>query len=114
MGVIDKEKLYDEYMQRDDLVIERNGKQYYRIAWSYLIKLHTAKKEILAICPHPDMPRGEEYLYEDENGHHFTFGGFHHYNFIQTAPKWYMRSGECGLEWQETKEVGQYLTAFRA
>lgn len=110
----DRDKLYEEYLHRDDLIVEKDGKTYYRIAWSYLIKLNAAKKEILAICPCPDMPRGEEYLYEDENGNHFVFGGYHHYNFIKVAPKWYMRSGECGMEWKETKEIGQYLTVLKA
>ena len=108
----DNETLYKEFLQRDDLIVDMDGKRYYRLAWSSLIRLSFLKKDILAVCPHPELPNGKEYLYEDENGHHFIFRELHHYSFQNAIPEWFLRSGEWDMEWQETEEIGEYLTAL--
>ena len=53
------------------------------------------------------LPSGKNF--EDENGNHFTFDGFHFVKFIGEVPEWYLKSGLCSLKWVETKEIGEYL-----
>ena len=49
-------------------------------------------------------------IYEDENGNHFSFTGFHFASFAGKIPDWYLKCGLCSMEWQETKNIGKYLT----
>ena len=104
------ERIYEEYQKKNDKIIHIENKKYYRIVRSEIIGFESLGLEILSIIPCPDMPVSKDYIYEDENGNHFTFENYHHYNFIGDIPNWYLQAGECTVAWRETKEIGEYLT----
>ena len=101
------ERIYEEWLRRSDRTIEIDGNTYYRIVYSECFNLYSRGKEVLCVILSPDMPRGK--IFEDENGNHFIFDGYHHIRFIDEIPEWYLKSGQCSLKWQETKVIGKYL-----
>ena len=104
------EKAYQEYKQRTDRTKIINGKLYYRIVLSEFFNLTGYENGYLLVIPSPDMPQEHNAVYQDENGNHFTFGGRNHIRFAGEIPEWYLECGECNMKWQETKEIGKYLT----
>ena len=105
------EKAFEEWKQREDKVVEIDGKTYYRIIWSDVFRLSWSKKETLCVVPNPDMPAGQKFI--DENGNRFTFGARVHLSFRSPVPEWYFEAGQIVLDWHETKEIGEYLTVWR-
>lgn len=101
------EKAYEEWQHCDKKTIQIGNDKYYRIVYSELFKLSTMDREFLCVVLSPDMPIGKNF--EDENGNHFTFDGFHFIKFIRKVPQWYLKFGQCSLKWVETKEIGEYL-----
>lgn len=101
------EKAYEEWQRSDKKTIQIGNDKYYRIVHSELFKLSAMNRELLCVVLSPDMPSGKNF--EDENGNHFTFDGFHFIRFIGEIPEWYLKSGQCSLKWHETKEIGEYL-----
>ena len=101
------EKAYEEWLSRIDKTIKIDSCIYYRIIHSALFNFTAIDKEVLCVVLSPDMPKGKKF--EDENGHHFTFDGYHHIKFANDIPEWYLKSGQCSLKWEETKEIGKYL-----
>ena len=89
-----------------------NGKLYFRIIWSDYLEIKGRDRGVLSIAPSPDMPKSKDVVYQDENGNHFVFGGFHFLRFNGDIPKWYFNCGECSMEWQEAKDIGKYLTVI--
>lgn len=110
-GMTEIEKIYEEWLNRKDKTIEIDGHLYYRIVHSECFKLSAIKKEILCVVLSPDMPSGK--MFEDENGNHFIFGEYHHIRFIDKVPERYFKSGQCSLNWEETKEIGKYLKVIK-
>ncbi len=98
---------YKEWLNRNDRIIEKDNYTYYRIVWSECFKFSFKEEESLFAVLSPDMPKGK--YFEDENGNHFKFDGFHFIRFIGEIPEWYLKAGECSLKWVETKEIGKYL-----
>ena len=101
------EKAYNEWLANDKKTMQIGKDKYYRIVYSELFELGVMDRVFLCVVLSPDMPKGKNF--EDENGNHFTFDGFHFIRFIGEIPEWYLRSGQCSLKWQETKEIGEYL-----
>ena len=104
------EKAYQDFKNSKNQTKIINGKLYYQIIWSDYIDLKGREQGILSVVPSPDMPKNKEFVYKDENGNHFTFGGFHFIRFLGEIPEWYLKCGECSMKWQETKDIGNYLT----
>ncbi len=104
------EKAYQEYKQRSDKTKIINGKLYYRIVLSEFFNLTGLENGYLLVIPSPDMPQEISAVYQDENGNHFTFGGRNHFRFSGERPEWYLECGEWNMKWQETKNIGKYLT----
>ena len=98
---------YKEWLTRTDKIIEKDNYTYYRIVWSECYKCSFKDNETLFAVLSPDMLKGK--YFEDENGNHFKFDGFHFIRFIDEIPEWYFKAGQCSLEWVETKEIGKYL-----
>lgn len=103
------EKAYEEFKKSKEQTKTIDGKIYYRIVWSDYLEITGRERGILSIVPSPDMPKHVGSVYIDENGNHFTFGGFHFLRFTGDIPEWYFKCGECNLEWKETKNIGKYL-----
>ena len=104
------EKAYQEYKLRNDKTKIIDGKLYYRIVMSEFFNLTGYENGYLLVVPSPDMPQEKNAIYQDENGNHFTFGGHNHIRFSGEIPEWYLECGECNMKWQETKNIGKYLS----
>ena len=104
------EKAYEKFKNSKEQTKVINEKLYFQIIWSDYIDITGRKQGILSIVPSPDMPKLKNAIYQDENGNHFSFTGFHFANFAGKIPDWYLKCGLCSMEWQETKNIGKYLT----
>lgn len=104
------EKAFQEYKQRNDKTKIINGKIYYRIVLSEFFNLTGFENGYLLVVPSPDMPQENGAIYQDENGNHFMLGGRNHIRFAEEMPEWYLECGECTMKWEETKNIGKYLT----
>lgn len=104
------EEAYQEYKQRTDRTKMINGKLYYRIVLSDFFNLTGLENGYLLVIPSPDMPQKKDAVYQDEKGNHFTFCGHNHIRFAGEIPEWYLECGEYNMKWQETKDIGKYLT----
>lgn len=105
------EKAYQEFLKRNDKTKVIDGKTYYRIVCSNFFQYNNKKTGYLSVVPSPDMKKQTDVVYQDEKGNHFIFKGFQFIRFVGgKIPKWYFECGVCSMEWQETKNIGQYLT----
>lgn len=104
------EKAYQEYKLRNDKTRIIDGKLYYRIVLSEFFNLTGYENGYLLVVPSPDMPQEKSAVYQDENGNHFRLGGRNHICFAGEIPEWYLECGECNMKWQETKNIGKYLS----
>ena len=104
------EKAYEEYKQRNDKTKRMDGRLYYRIVSSAVFELTGFEEGCLLVIPSPEMPQKKNAVYQDENGNHFVLGGRTHIRFSGQIPRWYFECGECHMKWQETKDIGNYLT----
>ncbi len=104
------EKAYEKFKNSKDQTKVINEKLYFQIIWSDYINVNGRERGILSIVPSPDMPKEKDAVYQDENGNHFIFMGYHFASFAGEIPEWYLKCGVCSMEWQETKNIGNYLT----
>ena len=105
------EKVYLKFKQRNDKIKTIDGKQYYRIVYSDFINIEGREKGLLSVIPSPDMPKNYNETYIDEKGNHFIFKGVQHLRFVgDKVPEWYTKCRVCTVDWQETKNIGKYLT----
>ena len=102
---------YHKFKQRNDKIKIIDGKQFYRIVYSDFINIKGREKGILSVIPSPDMPKKYNETYVDEKGNHFINKGSPHLRFVGgKRPEWYIKCGVCTLDWQETKNIGKYLS----
>lgn len=104
------EKAYENFKNSKDQTKVINEKLYFQIIWFDHINITGREQEILSIVPSPYMPKLKNVIYQDENGNHFSFTGFHFVSFDGMIPDWYLECGLCNMKWQETKNIGKYLT----
>ena len=105
------DKMYHKYKQRNDKIKTIDGKQYYRIVYSDFENIKGVKKGILSVVLSPEMPKKYTETYIDEKGNRFIFKGFQHIRFVDDKePEWYIECGVCTMDWQETKNIGKYLS----
>ena len=112
--MVNIEKLYQKFKQRNDKIKIIDGKQYYRIVYSNFINIKGREKGLLSVVPSPDMPKTYHEIYMDEKGNHFINKGYEHIRFVgDKIPEWYSKCGKFTLDWQETKNIGKYLTIVK-
>lgn len=103
------EKTFEEWKQREDKVVEIDGKTYYRIIWSDVFKLSCFEKPVIGVVCGETMPGGR--IFQDENGNHFEFFGF--LTVLHDVRQKIVGAMAFTLKWHETKEIGEYLTVWR-
>lgn len=100
------EKAFEEWLLRDDKIIEIDGKTYYRIIRSDVFKLSCYENSVIGVVCSETMPGGR--IFQDENGNHFEFFGF--LTVLHDVRQKIAGAMAFTLKWHETKEIGEYLT----
>ena len=104
---IDPDKLYKEYMARDDIKKIINGKEYTRVAASEVISIGNRELFMIYIDKSVNCRIGE--LIEDENGNHFTIESIAIFEFTVPAPKWYYNMPYIQISSHENDSIGEYV-----
>lgn len=108
MGDSQLEKLYNQYLTRNDTEIYINEKRYIRLLHSEFIQISGKDFLIAYISSKLDCKIGD--IIQDENGSKFVLETPIYMRFSGDIPKWYLNTTPWSLKWGNTNEIGNYIT----
>lgn len=101
--------IYEQYLERDDIRVEIDGRLYYRIV--HKDKLSIRDGLVLVLVPSELFAGGSiKQTVVDENGNTFNLGCIVHYSFRRPIPQWYLDAVSIEvMNVKEKEEIGDYL-----
>lgn len=99
---------YEEWLAREDRMVEKDGQTFYRIIRKDRLSL---KDGTVVIVVPWDLLKNTTGEYSDENGNVFRLGSPMHMSFRCAIPTWYLETASVPVEGiHETTQIGNYLS----
>ena len=99
---------YEEWLAREDRVIEKNGRTFYRIISKNKLSLNGGT--VMIVVPLSVLTSNGEYM--DENGNTFLLGGPSHISFTDSIPTWQYETRTVPVkDIHDLAQIGDYLAA---
>ncbi len=101
--------IYEQYLERDDIKVEIDGRVYYRII--HKDKLSINGGLVLVMVPWELFAGGNiKQMIVDENENTVEFGSVAHYSFRRPIPQWYLKAVTLDVKnIKDMDEIGDYL-----
>lgn len=101
---------YEEWLNRNDRMVEIEGRKYFRIIRKD--RLSIKEGTVLIVVPW-DLLKSSNRKYIDENGCVFSLGSPAHISFRGTIPTWYFETASVPVEGiHELTQIGDYLATI--
>ena len=101
------ETLYEEWLAREDRIIEKNERTFYRIISKNKLSLNGGT--VIVVVP-LSLLKNANWEVIDENGNSFSLGSPNHMSFKGPIPTWYLETASVIVKGiHEPAQVGDYL-----